>query len=73
MHDADVQVGQQGDDAAALPGPVVEHDGAGLGDADGGTGDDGVDGIELGVGQPVVDDGARNVDAPARAGTTTEP
>ena len=67
VHDADVQVGQQGDDAAALAGAVVEHDGAGLGDADGGTGDDRVDGVELGVGQPVVDDRRPGRRARARA------
>ena len=32
---ADVQVGHQGERPAALAGAVVEHDGAGLGDADG--------------------------------------
>ena len=34
--DADVQVGHQGERPTALAGAVVEHDGAGLGDADGG-------------------------------------
>ena len=54
-HDADVQVGQQGDDASSLAGAVVEHHGSGLGDAHGDGGNDGVDGVEPGVGQPVVD------------------
>ena len=71
VDDADVQVGQQGDHPAALAGAVVEHDGAGLGDADRGTGDDRVDGVELGVGQPFVEDRARDVELEP-GGTTTD-
>ena len=70
-HDADVQVGQQGDDPAALARPVVEHDGAGLGDADGGGGDDGVDGVESAWVSPSSTT-APGTSSSSPGGTTTE-
>ena len=53
LDDADVAVGDEGDRPAALPGAVVENDRAGLGDAEAGSGDDGVERVEVGGGQTV--------------------
>ena len=58
---AHVTVGHQGEGAATLTRTVVEHDGAGLGDADGGLGHHGVDLVELERGQACVDGGAGHV------------
>ena len=70
VDDADVEVGHQGDRATALAGAVVEHDRAGLGDAEPGAGDDGVEGVELGGGEAVV--GARRPGTSrSRSGGTT--
>ena len=68
----DVAVRHEGDRATTLSGAVVEDDGSGLGDADARLRDDGVDPVELGRAQPVVDDGSRNLEAESPSGTTTE-
>ena len=48
-----------------------EHDGAGLGDADRGRGDDGVEAVEVGGGQPVVGHRRRGRRQGRPSGTTT--
>ena len=46
-HDADVQVGNEGERPAALAGPAVEHEAAGLGDAGGAAGERAVELVEV--------------------------
>ena len=50
-HDADVDVGHEGEGAAALVGRAVEGDGAGLGAGGGAAGDDGGEAVQLGRGE----------------------
>src|ERR1700735_2876539 len=56
MHDAEVVVGDERDDAPALIGGAVQDDRPGLGYRHGGPGDDAVQGIEVAGGQAVVCD-----------------
>src|SRR5659263_200970 len=50
VHDAYMDVGHERDDASPAGGSGVEHDGAGLSDCYGGTGDHRVDLVECGCG-----------------------
>src|SRR5262245_22944078 len=60
LDDADVQVRDEGERPPTLTRAVVEDDRAGLGDPDAGSGDDAVEGVEVGGREAVVADGARD-------------
>lgn len=64
MEDAEVPVGEQGEDAAAFSWAMVEDDGSGFGDGAGGCGDNAFGLFDFGVGEAVVEGEFETVDLP---------